>query len=304
MPKLIITRGIPGSGKTTLARAWVAEDRANRARVNSDDLRTMVDYGMFVKGVTEPRIHTTRDAAISALLKRGVSVISDDTHLPQRSARDMARLAALAGAEFEVIDLTNVPLDMCITRNYLRTDKEPVPEAVIRDMFNRYVRGKSYPLPLPEEPAAAVAKNELYVPRAGTDWAILVDIDGTVALKGARDAFDETRVHEDRPNLPVIEAIKQEYEAGNKIIFMSGRTEGCLTATQQWLFDNVDVRYEGLYMRPVGDMRKDAVVKRELFDKYVRDAYDVRRVYDDRDQVVAMWRALGLTVMQVAAGNF
>jgi predicted kinase len=35
MPKLVITRGLPGSGKTTHAVAWVAEDPAHRARITA-----------------------------------------------------------------------------------------------------------------------------------------------------------------------------------------------------------------------------------------------------------------------------
>jgi hypothetical protein len=36
----------------------------------------------------------------------------------------------------------------------------------------------------------------------------------------------------------------------------------------------------------------------------VRDNFDVQFVLDDRDQVVEMWRAMGLTCLQVAPGNF
>ena len=59
-----------------------------------------------------------------------------------------------------------------------------------------------------------------------------------------------------------------------------------------------------LHMRRAGDARKDSVVKRELFDAHVRDRYNVRRVYDDRNQVVDMWRSLGLACLAVAEGNF
>lgn len=59
-----------------------------------------------------------------------------------------------------------------------------------------------------------------------------------------------------------------------------------------------------LFMRPAGDTRNDAVVKLELFDQHIRDRYDVLRCYDDRARVVAAWRSIGLTVFQVADGNF
>jgi hypothetical protein len=85
---------------------------------------------------------------------------------------------------------------------------------------------------------------------------------------------------------------------------MSGRTDACREATEEWLRVHVGVPWEALHMRPAGDMRKDSVVKRELFDRHVRDHYDVRRVYDDRSQVVEAWRSIGLTCLQVADGDF
>jgi hypothetical protein len=51
-------------------------------------------------------------------------------------------------------------------------------------------------------------------------------------------------------------------------------------------------------------MRKDAIVKRELFDAHVRGTWNVNFVLDDRQQVVDMWRGLGLVCLQVAPGDF
>jgi predicted kinase len=304
MTSLLITRGLPGCGKTTYARAWVAADREHRARVNRDDIRAMLDDGQFVKGVTEPRVLAARDAAILSLLSKDVDTICDDTNLPQRTARDLAKLAKRAGAELTVIDLTDVPLATCLKRNADRTDKHPVPEAAIRDMHARYLAGRAFPLALPEEPASEADAVARYEPKPGTPKAVLVDIDGTTALMGARSPFDETRVHEDRPNLPVIAVIRAMEAAGNAIVFLSGRTDACRVATYHWLCLHVGVSFQGLYMRAAGDGRKDAIVKRELFDRHIRDSYDVTCVLDDRDQVVAAWRELGLTCLQVAAGNF
>jgi predicted kinase len=304
MTRLLITRGLPGSGKTTYAKAWVAEDVEHRARVNRDDVRAMLNDSAFVKGVTETRAIAARDAAISSLLRLGVDVICDDTNLQQRTARDLAKIAARAGAEVTVVDLTDVPLETCLLRNSRRADKPPVPEDAIRSMHSRFLTHAGFPLPLPEEPADTATVAELYEPKPAALPAVLVDIDGTMALKGARSPFDETRVHEDRPNLPVIEVVRQECAAGKRVIFMSGRTDACREATEEWLRVHFGVPWEALHMRPAGDMRKDSVVKRELFDRHVRDHYDVRRVYDDRDQVVKAWREIGLTCLQVAPGEF
>jgi predicted kinase len=309
MTMLRITRGLPASGKTTIARAWVAEDPVRRARVNRDDLRAQLHDGVFVPQSeettgTEKAVTAARDATITALLNRGVSVFCDDTNLPARTARDLRRLAVLAGAEFEVVDLTDVPLATCVERNAQRAGRAFVPEDWIQDMHRRYIAGKPHPLPLPDEVETNRDAAEPYVAPEHTPRAILVDIDGTTALMAARSPYDETRVHEDRPNLPVIAAVRAMHAAGHEVVFCSGRTEACRDATEKWLAEHAAIPYAALHMRAVGDMRKDSIVKAEIFDAHIRHAYDVVAVFDDRNQVVAMWRGFGLTVFQVAEGAF
>jgi len=57
-------------------------------------------------------------------------------------------------------------------------------------------------------------------------------------------------------------------------------------------------------MRATGDNRKDSIVKKEIYEGIIKPVFDVKFVLDDRNQVVEMWRSLGLTVLQVADGNF
>ena len=57
-------------------------------------------------------------------------------------------------------------------------------------------------------------------------------------------------------------------------------------------------------MRKQHDNRADWIVKKELFVDEISNIYDVKFVLDDRQQVVDMWRSLGLTCFQVAEGNF
>ena len=57
-------------------------------------------------------------------------------------------------------------------------------------------------------------------------------------------------------------------------------------------------------MRKNGDFRKDFIIKKEIYEKFIKPKYEVLFVLEDRDQAVKMWREEGLTCLQVAPGNF
>lgn len=298
-PTFRLFRGLPGSGKTTLARAWVAEDPTTRARVNRDDLRAML-HGRYVPDAERRQVAAMRDSLIDGLLRQGVSVACDDTNLPQRVARELCALATRAGAHVWVTDLTDVPLALCIARDYDRGELA-VGEDVIRGMHERYLAGRSAPLPDPRvtqlpEPV------DVYVPDTSLPPAWLVDIDGTLAHMDGRGPFDWHRVGEDSCNEAVREVV-WALTVRHRIVLLSGRDECCRDETATWLIRH-GIDWDALLMRPAGDTRKDAVVKLELFREHVAPRYNVRGVLDDRDQVVALWRSLGLMCAQVAEGNF
>lgn len=299
MPGLVIMRGLPASGKTTWARSWVSEEPGNRVRVNRDDLRMMAHDGLFVKGTTEKSIIKLRNAAIRSALKLGNSVVCDDTNLPSRTVTELLYIARELNATVRVEDLTHVPVDVCAARNYARG--ATVPETVIHDMWMRYLNGKPSPLPVPELPAAGA----LYKPYAHLPRAVIFDIDGTLAHMDGRSPYDDTLLHTDTPDEVVKELYWMYRHKGYSVIIMSGRegTPRCRKATEYWLDEYIDSR-PLLIMRPEGDNRRDSVVKLELFDKHVRHSYNVTCVFDDRNQVVDMWRSIGLKCLQVQPGDF
>jgi hypothetical protein len=133
---------------------------------------------------------------------------------------------------------------------------------------------------------------------------VLVDIDGTVALNVSRSPYDMTRVGEDAPNPAVIAAVRAMHAAGHGVVFCSGRDASARADTEAWLARHVRVPYLALHLRAIGDSRRDSIVKREIYEREIRDRYRVVGVFDDRQQVVRMWRDLGLTVFQVAEGDF
>ncbi len=135
---------------------------------------------------------------------------------------------------------------------------------------------------------------------------IICDIDGTLALLGNRDRYNPS-TGEDLLNNPIANILKV-YNNQNlfpiELIFVSGREDKYRDITEKWLQKHGITHYKLLLMRQTGDFRKDYIIKKELFEKHIKGKYEVLFVLDDRDQVVKMWRELGLTCLQVAYGNF
>lgn len=93
------------------------------------------------------------------------------------------------------------------------------------------------------------------------------------------------------------------------IVFVSGRSEVVREHTIRWLRTyalSPSLVVEGikLYMRADRDHRPDHVVKSEMLDSLLADGYEPIMAFDDRKQVVDMWRARGVLCAQVAEGNF
>lgn len=137
--------------------------------------------------------------------------------------------------------------------------------------------------------------------------AIIVDLDGTLAIHNGRRPYEYHKCDTDLPNAPVVALVRAMDCRVDEIIFLSGREDSCYDLTRAWICKHVSPLHvdSPLFMRATGDYRKDALVKREIYEEQIAPEYDVLFVLDDRDQVVNMWREkLGLTCLQVAPGNF
>lgn len=298
MTTLTITRGLPGSGKTTEALSWVDSDLENRVRVNRDELRGNL-YGQFV-GLSyqqEQAVTVAQQAAVRDLLRSGKSVIVDDTNLRLRNARAWCDLALAEGVDFDVIEL-DTPVDECVKRDAARD--RVVGEQVIRGMAGRFA---TRPEIKPSERKTDTPPAK-YVPDLTQPSAWLIDIDGTLAHMGDRNPYDTTTVSQDTPDQTIVALARALHDWGHEIVVMSGRTEECREDTIRWLLHNGVDQYAELHMRATGDNRADYKVKADLFDTHVRNRWDVQGVLDDRTQVVKMWRSMGLKCLQVAEGDF
>lgn len=143
--------------------------------------------------------------------------------------------------------------------------------------------------------------------------AVIVDIDGTLSDPTHRRQFVLTRpkdfgrwnaaMHMDKPNMPVIEVVRL-LSRENKLLLVTGREESYRDITNKWLANVADVWFHKMYMRADKDYRNDDIIKSEIYDQILVDGFKPWLAVDDRNRVVKMFRDRGLTVFQVADGDF
>lgn len=306
--ELIVLRGLPASGKSTTAANWVnaltapSQPKPKRAVVSRDAIR-QAQFGSSKAVLTyehEQTVTAIQQSTVRNLLDRGFSVMIDDLNLRPRYVREWRRVAAKYGVDFSVLELP-ITVAEAIERDAVRT--RGVGAEVILNLAQKFYPKGQFP-PVPEEEETPAPK--IYVPNPNLPSAIVVDIDGTVALMdGVRGPYDLDKVLLDKPNKPVIEAIKSLERDGFRLVFCSGREDFAREDTVSWIYEHVGpVDDWDLHMRKAGDGRKDFIVKAEMFDSDIAPNFNVIGVFDDRNSVVQMWRDKGLTVFQVADGDF
>lgn len=295
MSKLTIMRGLAGSGKSTYAESVpgavvVSRDRLRLALFGSDnqDYYKSADLKQREDFITKVEQNAIREG-----LRAGRHVISDNTNIETKYMKPFYKIAHAVGAEVEV-KVIDVPLHTALERNRNRAAMggRDVPEDVIRKQHDRFQHTKNQVVEMPPTPE----------PYSGTPDAIpafMVDIDGTLAhMNGNRGPFEWHNVGKDDID-DVVRSVVFRMADDYAVIIMSGRDESCRQQTEDWLVLH-EIPFDELHMRPEKDMRPDNIVKAELFDKYVRDRYDVEFVIDDRWQVCEMWLTMGLKVFNVS----
>ncbi len=319
MQHLLILIGISGSGKSTFAKQFV-QDNPTYLRLNRDDLRRSivpVPLGEFWKwddkrkNRIERLVSELEKSALLSALESGWNVVMDNTHLRQRYITELLKLIDKQATTKNPIEVTfqviDVPLNTAIERDRLRPDV--VGEAVIREQHSRLnTLKKIFDVNQKLQSPTIHTRVDPMVQDDSLPKCILVDIDGTAAKIHDRSPFDWSNVGRDLPNTPVLNVVRAMRTAGYAVVFLSGRDSAARTETVSWLHQHLGWS-EGpdyaLFMRARNDMRKDSIIKRELFDAHIRGRYFVELVLDDRDQVVSLWRRdLGLTCLQVDYGDF
>ena len=143
MSKIILTKGIQGSGKTTWAKAWVAEDPEHRIRINNDDITSMWGQPFGTPGLYD-RLTYIRKAMLLRAMRENLDIVLDNMNLSNRAINEVNLLIIdkdYNNYTVEYKDFTNVPLEECIERDSKR--ENPIGADIITKTYNKYIKNEN-----------------------------------------------------------------------------------------------------------------------------------------------------------------
>lgn len=129
MKKLIVLVGIPGSGKTTLAKKIAAR---GYHCLNADSIRQEL-WGDPADQREPEKVFGIFFQQLEDLLAEGKDIVIDNTNINQKQRKPILERAAKAGYTDVQLWLLDVPLDVCLERNKGR--ERAVPDDIVANMF-------------------------------------------------------------------------------------------------------------------------------------------------------------------------
>jgi len=289
MLKIILCKGLPGSGKTTWSRHMVDKHPWVYKRVNKDDLRAMLDNSRWSKD-NEKFVLELRDKAIQLAVSCWKNVIVDDTNFHTKHLQRMNEIASAfneswMGVEVGVKEF-DTPLKECIKRDLIRMNS--VGSDVIKKMYNQYLKPN---------------QEDIYMPDPTKPKAIIFDIDGTLAKMDGRSPYDYSeKLLTDKVKQEVKKLCSLYRKDWYIILLFSWRS----STGDQWTLERLRnnwIEWDYFRSRTEWDQSDDRIVKKTFFDEF-KDKYNIEAVFDDRDRMVELWRDLGLQCFQVDYWDF
>jgi predicted kinase len=133
-PTLIITVGIPGSGKSTFCKNKFPQIK----RESRDEYRFKLISNKDEYFSKETQVFENWSTAIANNLKNGIDCIADATHLTFKSRAKLINALKNKGVNTSMYSIVilyfTTPLGICLERNETREGLAFVPEKVIIDM--------------------------------------------------------------------------------------------------------------------------------------------------------------------------
>jgi predicted kinase len=302
--EFILTRGLPGSGKSTWAKQWVTQ-APGRVRVNRDDIREELfgkEYHGNQKKEAEEKVTQVEHTRIIRALKEGKSVVSDNMHVNPRFLKAFYRMADQAGVKLGHRDFP-ITIEEAIRRNHNR-DRQ-VPDDIIRKIAREHLgpNGEFHYFDGDYTPRPFVA------PAVPGQMALGFDLDGSLSDTRNITHFVKRPKHRDfdsfhrhsfftPANPEVLQILKDAQDNGFAILITTARSEKYREVSEQWL-NNLGITPDNMFMRPNDDMRPDYEVKNDMYNEKIKPHYDLVRMVDDNIQAIDAWKKNGIAVTEV-----
>ena len=301
MPSLHLIGGLQASGKTTLAKKLVEENR-NTVRINRDTFRHQFFFSKYVTAKQEELISQLQKEAVKISLLNGYNVIIDDMQnldVTRQSQWNKWVFKLNPAFKFKVT-IMNTSLDECIKRDSLRSEIERIGKPGVMNTALKFglIPWKTAPWkPFQKLPA------------------VIFDLDGVIANADHRLHYIQkepvnwekfhSKCGEDQPNDHIIKWINAVYKAkDNNVIILTGRpVDKCWEQTIEWL-KYYGVNYDFIFMRPLNNYEQDFIVKEKVLG-YIQRDIPVEFAVEDRQQVIDYcWRKNKIKVYPVAFENY
>lgn len=138
MPRIILCRGIQGSGKSTWAKQWVLEDPEHRVRFNNDEVRNML--GKYWVPSREHLVTDIKKDFMVSAMEFGYDIVIDNMNLNPKEVKYYKDLvdSTLGYVNCYSLEFQDffIPLEVCIERDSKR--ENPIGKEIIEATYQRY----------------------------------------------------------------------------------------------------------------------------------------------------------------------
>lgn len=312
--EIIVTTGLPFSGKSAWAKQFVAENFGEWVCIDTNVIRDSM-FGVFAKK-TEKDVHFVRDRLVYEFLLKKKNIIVVDYNYQHHVFNQVYSVATITGRSFHISEkVFFIELEDSLRENAahgnLLTEKE------IRYMHELFLeenilesgtldltfRGR----PWFYDPSVESSKQK----------AVICDVEQTIALfnrGGFSFVYKDAPVQNKKyttnfdltiPNPAIIDMLRGYYKIGYKVFLLSNCYYGSFESMKSFFDKYLDFPYT-VYMRPFDSDSElsDYKAKKMNFEKYIKDKYDISIAIDDNPYCCDMWRSFGIQVVRALPDHF